>query len=200
VIRYDERGLVPVVVQDRSTLEVLMLAYANEEALRLTAETGRAHFFSRSRGRLWQKGETSGHTLEVEAVVADCDGDAVLYLVHASGPACHTGKTSCFHNPCWPRPGRRARLVLGELEAVIRSRRAGGPPSSYVAGLFARGEDAILKKVGEEATEVVLAAKDRDRAALRREMADLWFHSLIALVNAGISAGEVLQELEDRRR
>lgn len=195
------RGLMPVVVQDQKTLQVLMLAYANAEAVALTRSTGFAHFWSRSRDSIWKKGESSGNFLAVAAVIADCDGDALLYLVDATGPACHTGEKSCFFKPLGPGDTRApsSSSILHALAQVIEERKTHLPPGSYVTGLFARGEDAILEKMGEEATEVVLAAKARDREGLCREMADLWFHCLVALAASGLGPDHVLEELERRR-
>ena len=169
-------GLIPAVVQDRATGDVLMVAYANAEALALTARTGQAHFWSRSRQALWRKGETSGNTLAVVEMRRDCDGDAVLMVVDPAGPACHTGSLTCFGD----EPATLAG-VLGELERVIAGRAGADPAASYTARLLARGLDHSLKKVGEEATEVVLAAKGESDARLAEECADLAYHVLVVL-------------------
>src|SRR5687768_16030392 len=161
-LRFDSAGLVPVVTQERGTGEVLMLAYANREALQRTLETGEAHYYSRSRSSLWRKGETSGHLQRVDEVRLDCDGDAVLYRVRQTGPACHTLERSCFH-----RAVEDASLVAAghagdthsRLEEIVRERDESRPQGSYTSYLFEKGIDKILKKVGEEATEVVIAAK-----------------------------------------
>ena len=201
MIRFDDQGLVPVVVQDADTGQVLMLAYANAEAVQLTQDTGWAHFWSRSRQQLWKKGESSGNTLEVVALKRDCDNDALLYQVRPSGPTCHTGETSCFHHSHWSQKDAVVPYpIAGELSQVIKERRQKEPDGSYVASLFAKGEDAILKKVGEEAVEVVLAAKAKDRPALVYETADLIFHLLVALEYTSVSWTEVLEELAGRRR
>ncbi|HEU0015202.1 MAG TPA: bifunctional phosphoribosyl-AMP cyclohydrolase/phosphoribosyl-ATP diphosphatase HisIE [Longimicrobium sp.] len=202
-LTFDARGLLPVVAQDARTGEVLMLAWANAQALRLTLETGRAHYWSRSRGELWAKGQTSGNTQEIVDVRVDCDADAVLYRVRQSGPACHTGERSCFHrladgsDGSWgdapdPRP------MLARLEDIIAARDAERPEGSYTAYLFAQGIDKILKKVGEEATETVIAAKNGDNAELRAEAADLLFHLMVLWRARGLDAAEVWDELDRR--
>lgn len=201
MICFDEHGLVPVVVQDAASGQVLMLAYANARAVELTQETGWAHFWSRSRQRLWKKGESSGNTLKVLTVVRDCDSDALLYQVRPQGPTCHTGHTSCFHHSQWLDEDEPVTYaIVHQLQHVIKSRQQDRPPGSYVTSLFDKGEDTILKKVGEEAVEVVLAAKAQDRPGLVYEAADLLFHCLIALEHAGVSWTEVLGELSGRRR
>ena len=200
-ITFDDRGLVPVVAQDASTGEVLMLAWANAEALRLTQETGRAHYWSRSRGSLWIKGETSGHTQAVVDVRVDCDADAVLYRVRQTGPACHTGERSCFHRAVEgdalgdapdPRP------MVARLEGIIEERERTRPEGSYTTYLFAQGTDKILKKVGEETAETIIAAKNGDNAELTSESADLIFHLMVLWRARGLDAGEVWGELERR--
>ncbi len=215
MLRYDASGLLPVVVQDARTRQVLMLAYMNAEALRQTVATGQAWFWSRSRGELWHKGATSGHYLHVRAIHADCDGDALLLEVEPAGPACHTGAVSCFFQdlapeatepsdppaaatpPAEPAPDSR---VLETLFAVIQQRQRERPEGSYVVRLLDAGLDRIAKKIGEEATEVVIAAKNGDGAALTWEIADLWFHCLVLLAAAGLTPAEVWRELERRRR
>jgi phosphoribosyl-ATP pyrophosphohydrolase/phosphoribosyl-AMP cyclohydrolase len=193
-VSFDERGLVSVVVQDRGSGDVLMAAWADREALRLTAETGEAHFWSRSRQALWRKGETSGHTLEVRGILVDCDADTLLYLVEPRGPACHTGSRTCF--------GSLSPTLAGglfELERVIRARDRERPEGSYVAKLLGKGQDAILKKVGEESTEVVLAAKGESDERLAEEAADLVFHLALALHQRGVPWSRVFEVLERRR-
>lgn len=187
-------GLVPVVVQDRVSGDVLMVAWANAEALRLTAETGLAHFWSRSRRALWLKGETSGNRLRVRALRADCDRDALLLVVDPEGPACHTGARTCFGD----EPATAAG-VLAEIERVIASRQRERPEGSYTAKLLAKGLDHALKKVGEEATEVVLAAKGESAERLAEEAADLLFHVLVALAQRSVPLVDVLAVLERRR-
>ena len=192
-VAFDAAGLVPVVVQDRRSGDVLMLAYANAEALARTAETGLAHFWSRSRRALWRKGETSGNGLRVREVRADCDRDTLLLVVDPEGPACHTGSRTCFGED-----GPTAAGVLDELERVIAARAGAAPESSYTARLFAKGPDHVLKKIGEEATEVVIAAKGETRERLVSEVADLVFHLSVLLVEASVEWGEVGLELKRR--
>ncbi len=200
-LKFDERGLVPVIAQDARTGEVLMLAWANAEALRLTAETGRAHYWSRSRGELWAKGATSGNTQEMVDVRVDCDADAILYRVRQSGPACHTGERSCFHRvtdgpelAAAPDP----RPVLARVRDIIAQRHAERPENSYTTYLFGAGTDKILKKVGEEATETIIAAKNGDRAELASETADLLFHLLVLWQAQGLPFDDVYAELDRR--
>jgi phosphoribosyl-ATP pyrophosphohydrolase/phosphoribosyl-AMP cyclohydrolase len=202
-ITFDDRGLVPVVAQDARTGEVLMLAWANAEALRLTRETGRAHYWSRSRQSLWIKGETSGHAQEIVDVRVDCDADAVLYRVRQTGPACHTGERSCFHRTVDGAEGDfgeapDSRPMLARLEGIIEERERERPEGSYTTYLFAQGVDKILKKVGEEAAETIIAAKNGDDAELKSESADLLFHLMVLWRERGLDADEVWGELERR--
>ena len=176
-VRFDEKGLVPVVVQDARTGEVLTLAYANREALEETLRTRRSTFFSRSRQALWRKGETSGHTQEVVEVLLDCDGDAVVYRVLPQGPACHTGERTCFHRALLEGE-KDLGFVVGHVYATIKERLRTLPEGSYVARMHQAGLDRILKKIGEEAGEVILAAKNQNPEELRHEAADLLFHLL----------------------
>jgi phosphoribosyl-AMP cyclohydrolase / phosphoribosyl-ATP pyrophosphohydrolase len=197
-LTFDAAGLVPVVTQDSATGEVLMLAYANREALELTLRTGAAHYWSRSRRGLWRKGETSGHTQEVVDVLRDCDGDAVLYRVRQTGPACHTGERSCFHRPDGGANLPTTDHILDRLERVIAQRAAERPAGSYTTYLFDRGLDKILKKLGEEATETVIAAKNADAAELRYEAADLVYHLLVLLRERELPLADLWGELEKR--
>ncbi|MER3445201.1 MAG: bifunctional phosphoribosyl-AMP cyclohydrolase/phosphoribosyl-ATP diphosphatase [Armatimonadota bacterium] len=204
-VQFDERGLVPVVVQDAHTGEVLTLAYANREALTQTLLTGYSTFWSRSRDELWVKGATSGNRQKVLEVVLDCDQDAVLYRVEPQGPACHTGAQSCFHNPV---PGAQAEEPdervppLGEvLETVyrtIRQRLRDLPEGSYVAKIHQAGLDRILKKIGEEAGEVIIAAKNADAGELSWEASDLLFHLLFTLAELGLSPDDLARVLWER--
>lgn len=200
-VKFDERGLVPVVAQEATTGEVLMVAYADRDALARTAESGLAHYFSRSRRELWQKGASSGNTQRVVDVRLDCDGDAVLYRVKQSGPACHTGARSCFAEKLagheW-NAAPDARHILDRIAQVVRERDEQRPAGAYSTYLFDRGVDKILKKVGEETTEVVIAAKNADPAELRAETADLLFHLLVLLRARGLPLGEVWEELNTR--
>lgn len=200
-LKFDDRGLLPVIVQDRSSGRVLMLAYANKEALELTVKTGRTHFWSRSRKKIWNKGEESGHFQDVEEIFVDCDCDTVLITVEQTGAACHTGEPSCFY-----RTGdlkEKAAPVfekasLKKVFSVIEDRKENPNEGSYVSGLMEDGLDRILKKIGEEAGEVVIAAKNRDRDELVYELTDLWFHSLVLLCEAGLSPQDISDELERR--
>ena len=198
VLRYDDRGLIPVVVQDAGSGAVLMLAYANREAVEKTLETGQAHFWSRSRQSLWRKGETSGNVLEVLAVTADCDNDSLLVRALPAGPTCHRGTRTCFE----PNP---ARLEVGWLWEVLESRRGADPESSYTARLLARGIERVAQKVGEEGVETALAAVaaaayggDERRKALVGEASDLLYHLLVLLLASGVEPAEITKELMER--
>jgi len=186
--------LVPCVVQDAASGEVLMLAHVDDEALAATRDTGLAHFHSRSRDQLWQKGATSGHTMAVESLAFDCDGDTVLLRVTPAGPACHTGEETCFG----PRliDGRPA--VLAELAAVIEDRRARPQGGSYVAGILGGEREQAQRKVGEEAVEVLLA--EPGSPELVAEVADLWFHSMVLLARDGVDPLAPLEVLAQRRK
>ncbi len=199
-IRYDEKGLVPVVAQDAGTGEVLMLAYADEEALTKTIETGEAHYHSRSRGELWRKGETSGNTQRVVEIRLDCDGDALLYRVEPSGPACHTGENSCFFNSLANTHEKAPSLsrVLERLARTIAERRREMPEDSYTAELIGRGTERVAQKVGEEAVEVIIAALEGKRLA--EESADLLYHLLVLLEERGIKLAKVAKVLDERHR
>ncbi len=204
LVQFDDRGLVPAVVQDADSGDVLMVAWMNQEALRLTGETGEVHFWSRSRQELWRKGATSGNVLHLREMWVDCDGDTLLVLVDPQGPACHTGERSCFFRPLVApgagSPSPPAGDILEELFAVIVDRRANPPPGSYTAHLFAAGEDEILKKIGEEAMEVVLAAKGQGDERLVSELGDLIYHLLVLLGARGLELADVERELAARRR
>lgn len=193
-VRFDAAGLVPVVVQDRASGDVLMVAWANREALDLTASTGFAHFWSRQRAALWKKGETSGHVLRVREVRRDCDGDTLLVVVDPEGPACHTNARTCFGEDTPTAAG-----IVEELARVIAARRRDPPEGSYTARLLAKGLDHSLKKVGEEATEVVIAAKGESNRRLAEECADLLYHVLVVLEQRGVRPQEVLDVLRERR-
>jgi phosphoribosyl-ATP pyrophosphohydrolase/phosphoribosyl-AMP cyclohydrolase len=192
---FDASGLVPVVAQDRASGDVLMVAWANAEALAKTAETGIAHFWSRSRKALWRKGETSGHELRVLAARADCDRDTLLLVVEPAGPACHTGARSCFGDTSPTAAG-----MLEELRRAVAERAGAAPAESYTARLLAKGPDQVLKKIGEEATEVVLAARVESDERLAEESADLLYHLLVALHQRGVPLARVMDELRKRRR
>jgi len=201
-LNFSMGGLLPVVVQHHSSGEVLMVGFANAEAVQKTVSTGHAWFYSRSRQRLWEKGETSGHYLDIRGVRVDCDADALIYLCEPHGPTCHTGAPSCFFQRLDEVPSAE---TSGEAAAhlfatILDRRRAGDPGSSYVARLLSEGVDRVAKKVGEEATEVVIAAKNADREEVAREVADLWFHTFILLAQQGMTPEDVWEVLESRRR
>jgi phosphoribosyl-ATP pyrophosphohydrolase/phosphoribosyl-AMP cyclohydrolase len=210
-LKYDERGLIPIVIQDAATREVLTVAYMNAESLRRTLEAGETWFWSRSREKLWHKGETSGHTQRVRSIIADCDRDALVALVEPSGPACHTGERTCFHNqienanfilpgiePDRPQEIHALGATLEKLYALIESRRRERPKGSYTTYLFEQGLDKILKKVGEESAETIIAAKNEDGPAFVAEVSDLLYHLLVLLVECGIKLEEVEAELTGR--
>jgi len=186
-------GLIPAVVQDARTLQVLMLGYMNREAFARTRESGRVTFFSRTRNRLWQKGETSGNTLSVVDMTADCDGDTLLVRAHPAGPACHLGTTSCFGAEDAPGVGWLARL-----EGIIAQRAAAPPEESYTARLLAEGIGRIAQKVGEEAVETALAGVGADTQELKGEAADLLYHLLVLLHARGLSLADVARTLAER--
>jgi phosphoribosyl-ATP pyrophosphohydrolase/phosphoribosyl-AMP cyclohydrolase len=191
-IKFDERGLIPAIVQNAKTREVLTLAYMNEESLARTIETGQTWFWSRSRNELWHKGETSGNTQQVVSLALDCDRDAIVVLVDPAGPACHTGAVSCFETA-------QNRSLLTQLYDVIQSRERERPSGSYTTYLFEEGLDKILKKLGEESAETIIAAKNDDRGRLVSEVSDLVYHLLVLLVARGVSLEEIANELEQRR-
>jgi len=204
-LEFDDKGLVPAIVQDSETLEVLMLAYMNAEALEKTLSEGRVHFFSRSRNSLWLKGETSGNFLDLRSVHYDCDADALVVKVSPAGPACHTGERSCFYRRLdagLETAGRagpvRGPGVLRDLYGVIKDRKGSEPEKSYVAGLYRKGLDKILEKVEEESGELVEAAREKGGGEVVHEMTDLWFHTLVLLANQGIEIEEVFDELARR--
>ena len=204
-VRWNDDGLVPAIVQDAVRGDVLMLAWMNRESLALTLDEGRTVFWSRSRGRLWRKGETSGNVQRVRGVRLDCDGDTLLITVdQVGGAACHTGKRSCFFRALEETDtGATAEENLpgGALESLARrleERKSADPATSWTARLYAKGLDAILKKVGEEATETVLAAKGGDRSRIVAETADLWYHTMVMLANLGLGPEDVLEELDRR--
>ncbi|WP_338778430.1 bifunctional phosphoribosyl-AMP cyclohydrolase/phosphoribosyl-ATP diphosphatase HisIE [Metabacillus sp. FJAT-52054] len=198
-IRFDEKGLVPAIVQDAVSKEVLTLAYMNEESLKKTIESKETWFFSRSRNELWHKGATSGNTQSVVELCYDCDKDALLVLVEPKGPACHTGSFSCFEKAGGSQTQHNPFSILSDLERVIAERDTERPEGSYTTYLLTEGVDKILKKVGEEASEVIIAAKNRSHDELKWEAADLIFHLLVLLREQKLSFSEVLKALEERK-
>jgi phosphoribosyl-ATP pyrophosphohydrolase/phosphoribosyl-AMP cyclohydrolase len=201
-LTYDERGLVPCIVQDAATGEVLMLAWQSREALERTLSSGQATFWSRSRNELWVKGATSGNTQEIRAARTDCDRDAVLVRVQPLGPACHTGARSCFFESLGPDVPEAPGETLLRLEQVLAARRVEPPQGSYTAKLFG-DENLRHKKIGEEATELVMAAMRGDKKEIAGEAADLLYHVLVVLQARGLSLADVtavLREREGKRR
>lgn len=205
-IKFNQDGLIPAVVQDYYSNEVLMLAYMNEESLNQTLNTGKVCFFSRSRQELWVKGETSGHYQLVKDIFLDCDGDTILIKVESVGnEACHTGKRSCFFRSLnsdgsIEEAKDETMGVLEQLLNLIEDRKINPPEKSYVGYLFEKGQDKILKKVGEEAAEVIIASKNNSKEELIYEMADLYFHTLVLLSNHNLNIRDIYQELEKRRK
>ncbi|MBC7074998.1 MAG: bifunctional phosphoribosyl-AMP cyclohydrolase/phosphoribosyl-ATP diphosphatase HisIE [Syntrophomonadaceae bacterium] len=212
-INFDDKGLVPVIIQDYKSGQVLMLAYMNSESLAKTMETGRTWFFSRSRGKLWMKGESSGHIQEVKKIFYDCDADALLIQVEQTGAACHTGHYSCFFRDVEGKeteesvfnaeevyaPAKEGPGILYELYDIVKDRKKNMPEGSYTAYLFAKGLDKILKKVGEESAEVIIAAKNREKNEVVYETADLLYHLLVLLADQGIELSNIFAELKSRR-
>lgn len=205
-LKFDDQGLVPAVVQDADTGKVLMLAYMNELSLQRTVETGYTWFWSRSRQELWNKGATSGNVQKVVDIKYDCDGDSLLVQVKQTGVACHTGEYSCFHNILWRENnlpavnGQITAAILSELYDVIQQKRIHGGEKSYTKYLFTSGQDKILKKVGEEAAETIIASKNNNNGEVVYEMSDLWYHCLVLLAYHNISPSELLAELGSRRK
>jgi phosphoribosyl-ATP pyrophosphohydrolase/phosphoribosyl-AMP cyclohydrolase len=196
-LTYDERGLIPAVVQEAETGEVLMVAWMDRDAVTSTLETGLTHFWSRSRQAPWRKGETSGHSQHVRGVYADCDADTLLVQVHQDGVACHTGNRTCFYTSL-QGPAAAANM-LDRIEQIVAARKTAPPAGSYVAGLLAKGQAAVCRKIGEEAVEVVTAALggEGDRRVVE-EMADLWFHTMVLLGERSSPLRDVLEELARR--
>ncbi|MGD6842890.1 bifunctional phosphoribosyl-AMP cyclohydrolase/phosphoribosyl-ATP diphosphatase HisIE [Bacillus infantis] len=202
-LKFDENGLIPAVVQDRITKEVLTLAYMNRESLSLSIESGETWFYSRSRQELWHKGATSGNTQKIAEIKYDCDQDALVVLVEPAGPACHTGAVSCFNETVYQAEGltegvQDSYSILAELEQVIEQREKERPEGAYTTYLFEKGVDKILKKVGEESAEVIIAAKNRDQEELKWESADLLYHLLVLLREQKLPFKEVLGVLKER--
>lgn len=195
------KGLVPVIAQDIYSKDVLMLAYANEEAVSKTIETKNAHYFSRSRNKLWLKGETSGNYQEVRDILFDCDNDTLIYLVVQSGVACHTGNKTCFFTSLWNEKTDNTEKseILREIYNVVLDRKNNPKEGSYTNYLFDKGIDKILKKVGEESAETIIAAKNSAPDEIALEMSDLLYHLIVMLVDQGMTLDDVFKELENRR-
>lgn len=196
-LKFDDRGLIPAVVVDAVTKQVLTVAYMNEESLRISMAEGRTCFWSRSRQELWRKGETSGNVQHIVSITADCDADALVVVVEKDGPACHTGSDSCFFRPVWHSETLQDFSLQG-LYDLLADRKAARPEGSYTSYLFDKGIDKILKKVGEESTEVIIAAKADDRKETVYELADLAYHAMVLMVQMGISVEDVHRELASR--
>ena len=196
-LKFDEKGLIPAIVVDAVTQEVLTLAYMNAESLKITLEKGLTCFWSRSRQTLWLKGETSGNYQRVTSITADCDKDALVVKVEKDGPACHTGAESCFFNPLYINE-EKSEFSLRGLYELLLGRKKEMPQGSYTTYLFEKGLDKILKKVGEESTEVIIAAKAQDKKETIYEIADLAYHLLVLMVQSGITVDEVQAELAAR--
>ncbi len=196
-LRFDDRGLIPAVVTDSVTGDVLMLAYMNRQSLEISMEKGLTCFWSRSRGELWLKGETSGSYQHIVSITADCDRDTLLVKVEPDGPACHLGTRTCFEYPLW-RSDELSEFSLRSLIKLIEGRKTEKKEGSYTTYLFEKGIDKILKKVGEESTEVIIAAKAGDKKETVYEIADLTYHVLVLMIEAGISLDDVYRELASR--
>ena len=196
-LKFDEKGLIPAIVKDAVSGKVLTLAYMNRESLEISIEKGLTCFFSRSRQELWLKGETSGNYQHIVSITADCDKDALLVSVEPDGPACHTGTFSCFENPLW-QSEERHDFSLDSLMKLIEGRKLDKKEGSYTTYLFEKGLDKILKKVGEESTEVIIAAKANDKAETIYEISDLAYHVMVLMVEAGISLEDIHRELASR--
>lgn len=196
-LKFDEKGLIPAIVVDAISKKVLTLAYMNEESLKKTMDTGLSCFFSRSRQQLWLKGETSGNYQHVVNITADCDKDALVVLVEKDGPACHTGSDSCFFTPLW-QSEEKTEFSLEGLYELLADRKETRPEGSYTSYLFDKGIDKILKKVGEESTEVIIAGKADDKKETVYELADLAYHCMVLMVQMGISVEDVQKELASR--
>ena len=196
-LKFDEKGLIPAIVVDAETQKVLTLAYMNKESLKITMEKGLTCFWSRSRQELWLKGETSGNYQHVVSITADCDNDALIVKVKKDGPACHMGTDSCFNNLVWESDDL-SEFSLNALFELIKGRKTEKKEGSYTTYLFEKGIDKILKKVGEESTEVIIAGKADDRKETIYEIADLTYHVLVLMVQMGISVDEIYKELASR--
>ncbi|MBM7704513.1 bifunctional phosphoribosyl-AMP cyclohydrolase/phosphoribosyl-ATP diphosphatase HisIE [Metabacillus iocasae] len=202
-IKFDEKGLIPAIVQDAGSKEVLTLAYMNEESLKKSIETNETWFYSRSRQELWHKGATSGNTQKIVSMTYDCDADSIVVKVDPNGPACHTGAYSCFNEPLVGEATTATTdrfAILRILEELIAEREAEMPEGAYTTYLFEKGVDKILKKVGEEAGEVIIAAKNRDHDELKWEVADLLYHVLVLLREQKLPLDDVLAVLAERHK
>ncbi len=196
-LKFDDKGLIPAIVADAKTKQVLTLAYMNRESLGISMERGLTCFYSRSRQELWLKGETSGNYQHIVSITADCDKDALLVMVEKDGPACHTGEESCFHEPMW-ESDELHEFSVESLMKLIEGRKTEKKEGSYTTYLFEKGIDKILKKVGEESTEVIIAAKADDKKETIYEIADLMYHVMVLMIQMGISTEDIFDELASR--
>ena len=196
-LKFDEKGLIPAIVEDAETGKVVMMAYMNAESLKISMEEGMTCFWSRSRKCLWRKGETSGNRQHIVSITSDCDNDTLLVKVKKDGPACHTGADSCFFNPVYESE-TLSEFSLDNLYDMLVGRKVNKPEGSYTTYLFEKGIDKILKKVGEECTEVIIAGKANDKAETVYEVADLCYHIMVMMVEMGISVDDIKKELASR--
>ena len=195
-LKYDKNGLIPAIVTDADTGDVLMLAYMNAQSLKISIDEGRTCFWSRSRNELWRKGATSGNVQHITGIKTDCDADALIVAVRKDGPACHTGADSCFFEDVYGDIA--GQFSIGALYSTIMDRKTNGKPGSYTTYLFEKGVDKILKKLGEESTEVIIAGKAGDKAETIFELADLTYHAMVLMAQMGITPGDVKKELASR--
>ncbi len=196
-LKFDDKGLIPAIVVDSISKKVLTLAYMNRESLEISMKEGKTCFFSRSRKELWRKGETSGNFQHIVSITADCDNDALVVMVEKDGPACHKGTDSCFTSPLWESE-ELSEFSLASLMTLIEGRKTDKKEGSYTTYLFEKGIDKILKKVGEESTEVIIAAKDNDKKEIVYEIADLCYHIMVLMIEMGISLEDIHRELASR--
>lgn len=196
-LKFDEKGLIPAVIVEAGTHRLLMVAYMNRESLKVSMETGKTCFWSRSRQELWTKGETSGNYQHIVSITADCDLDTLKVVVEKDGPACHTGAETCFFNPVY-QSDEKSDFTLDALMELIRGRKTNPQEGSYTTYLFQKGLDKILKKIGEESTEVIIAAKDNDPKETIYEISDLVYHVMVMMIQQGISLEDIRRELASR--
>ncbi len=196
-LKFDEKGLIPAVIVEAGTHQLLMVAYMNRESLKISMETGKTCFWSRSRQELWIKGETSGNYQHIVSITADCDLDTLKVVVEKDGPACHTGAETCFFNPVY-QSEEKSDFTLDALMELIRGRKTNPQEGSYTTYLFQKGLDKILKKIGEESTEVIIAAKDNDPKETIYEISDLVYHVMVMMIQQGISLEDIRRELASR--
>ena len=196
-MKFDEKGLIPAVIVEAGTHRLLMVAYMNRESLKISMETGKTCFWSRSRQELWTKGETSGNYQHIVSITADCDLDTLKVVVEKDGPACHTGAETCFFNPVY-QSEEKSDFTLDALMELIRGRKTNPQEGSYTTYLFQKGLDKILKKIGEESTEVIIAAKDNDPKETIYEISDLVYHVMVMMIQQGISLEDIRRELASR--